>query len=511
MNCRCVVGCAVLQFAASAASAQPLGTAFTYQGRLSDSGQPASGRYDMQFRLWSAGVGGGPIGAVLCADNVAVADGLFTVELDFGAAFAGSQRFLEVAVRPDIGLTCATATGFTLLSPRQELTPAPNALFAQNAAIAASAGSATLLNGQAASFYTNAANLTGNLADARLSANIPRLNAVASSFTGTISAAGYVGDGGALSNLSASSVTGGTLSDARLSSNVALRGSANTFAANNVFMGTVGIGTPAPQDLLHVFGGDAGPTAANANSRVVIEDDGIAYLNFMTPSTSEQGLLFGLGNGSNASGGIIYNNTANALGLQFRTGVNFTRMVIDSAGQVGVGTLTPTGRLTVAGGPGDVVLPTDSIDAGEIEDEPGIAVRIPTSGVTLTQDATVTIASRAITAPRAGYIVAIATFSLNRVTPLIGSSMIMDVGLGPVASDPLAADNSSCTLSIPQDGSTIHIVPYTIQGTFAVPAGSTTITLSAHSFADPAPSAISVHLTLMYFPTGYGTVNVDNP
>jgi len=30
-------------------SATPLGTAFTYQGRLSDGGAPASGIYDLRF------------------------------------------------------------------------------------------------------------------------------------------------------------------------------------------------------------------------------------------------------------------------------------------------------------------------------------------------------------------------------------------------------------------------------------------------------------------------------
>ena len=38
---------------ASAAAAQT--TSFTYQGRLSDAGAPASGTYDMKFRLYDSG------------------------------------------------------------------------------------------------------------------------------------------------------------------------------------------------------------------------------------------------------------------------------------------------------------------------------------------------------------------------------------------------------------------------------------------------------------------------
>jgi len=41
------------------------GTAFTYQGRLNDSGQCANGKFDMQFELYGAASGGSPIGANL--------------------------------------------------------------------------------------------------------------------------------------------------------------------------------------------------------------------------------------------------------------------------------------------------------------------------------------------------------------------------------------------------------------------------------------------------------------
>src|SRR5262245_7806587 len=105
----------------------PQGTSFTYQGHLTDGGSPANGAYDLRLTLYdAAGAGGVTVGPVLVKEDVAVAQGLFTVLLDFGAAFAGSARWLEVAVRPG-----ASAGAFTVLSPRQELTPAPSALFSQ--------------------------------------------------------------------------------------------------------------------------------------------------------------------------------------------------------------------------------------------------------------------------------------------------------------------------------------------------------------------------------------------
>src|SRR6185295_3334540 len=163
----------------------------------------------------------------LCAENVAVANGRFTVQLDFGSQFAGQQRLLEVWVRQDTGLTCVSNTGFTTLSPRQSMTTAPNAAFSLNAASATNATSATnstQLNGQAASFYQNAANLsTGTIPSARLGG----------SYTGVVSMtnAGNVlaGSGSGLTNLDATSISAGTLGAARLPVPMALSGDDGSF------------------------------------------------------------------------------------------------------------------------------------------------------------------------------------------------------------------------------------------------------------------------------------------
>ncbi|MDQ7029822.1 MAG: hypothetical protein Q9O62_08615 [Ardenticatenia bacterium] len=108
------------------AIAAPVGTAFTYQGRLTDGGSPANGAYDFQFKLYDAATGGSQVGSTVTKDDVAVSDGLFTVDLDFGSgAFDGNARWLEIGVRPG-GSTGA----YTTLSPRQALTATPYALFA---------------------------------------------------------------------------------------------------------------------------------------------------------------------------------------------------------------------------------------------------------------------------------------------------------------------------------------------------------------------------------------------
>ena len=113
-----------LQF--STAHAQ--GTAFTYQGRLSNGGNPASGNYDLKFSLFSISTGGSAAAGPETNSPVVVSNGLFTTMLDFGSSvFNGSTYWLEIGVRTNGG------GSFVTLSPRQQLTPAPNAIFAENA------------------------------------------------------------------------------------------------------------------------------------------------------------------------------------------------------------------------------------------------------------------------------------------------------------------------------------------------------------------------------------------
>jgi hypothetical protein len=109
--------------------AGPVGTAFTYQGRLIDANQAADGLYDFQFKLYDSNGGGNKLGQDVNKPEVDVIDGYFTVELDFGSVFDGNNRWLDIGVRPgDQNDPCV----YSVLSPRQKLTPAPYALYAKN-------------------------------------------------------------------------------------------------------------------------------------------------------------------------------------------------------------------------------------------------------------------------------------------------------------------------------------------------------------------------------------------
>src|ERR1035437_3546179 len=117
--------------------AAPLGTAFTYQGQLNSDGNAASGVYDFTFAVWNANSGGAQQGATFATNTLPVTNGYFVATLDFGNVFDGNARWLEIAVRTNGG------AGFTVLSPRQPLTPAPYALYAPTAGAAAVASTAS--------------------------------------------------------------------------------------------------------------------------------------------------------------------------------------------------------------------------------------------------------------------------------------------------------------------------------------------------------------------------------
>jgi hypothetical protein len=118
---------------AGVACAAPMGTAFTYQGRLADTNSPAEGSYDFEFELYDQDTGGNQFGNTVTKDEVDVIDGYFMVLLDFvndANVFDGDARWLEIAIRPGAS---SDANDFATLSPRQELTPTPYAIYAENA------------------------------------------------------------------------------------------------------------------------------------------------------------------------------------------------------------------------------------------------------------------------------------------------------------------------------------------------------------------------------------------
>jgi len=121
---------------ATVATPAPAGVAdapFTYQGQLKVDGVPVTDNCDFEFTLWkneSSTLPTDQVGLTLTFDGgegnsppISVRNGLFTVQLDFGAsALNGDPRWLEVAV------SCPAGVGaYSFLTPRNAITQTPYA------------------------------------------------------------------------------------------------------------------------------------------------------------------------------------------------------------------------------------------------------------------------------------------------------------------------------------------------------------------------------------------------
>jgi len=123
------------------APAALLGTSFSYQGYLQDADGPVDDTCDFRLSLWDDLSAGSQVGSTLELTGETVSDGLFTIDLDFGAIFDGTALWLQVGVK------CSGDPDFTDLTPRQALNPTPYAFYSQQA------GDADTLAGQTSAFF----------------------------------------------------------------------------------------------------------------------------------------------------------------------------------------------------------------------------------------------------------------------------------------------------------------------------------------------------------------------
>jgi hypothetical protein len=188
----------------SPAAAQPVSTAFTYQGTLSNAGSPYVGSFDLRVSLHPDAISAVELNFVDLPNQATDAEGRFTATLDFALTPPpGAHLALYVRTPHDPTDTAP----FTLLTPRQPVTATPFSLYTNFSLFAEDTNNFGSLP---PSSYRDASLLSaGTLPSARLSGTYS--NPVG--FTNPGNA--ISGSGAALTALNAGNITTGTLSPAR--------------------------------------------------------------------------------------------------------------------------------------------------------------------------------------------------------------------------------------------------------------------------------------------------------
>ncbi len=350
---------------------------FTYQGKLTDTVMQ-SAAYDFEFRLCSAGFPFpcSPPLQTIQRQGVSVTNGIFTVVLNFDAAhFNGANRFLDISVRR------TSADPWTPLSPRQQINSAPYSIKSLNAT---SADNSLQLGGVAANQFvqTNDARLSDDRNPLPNSNNyIQNTTSPQSSSNFNISGDGTVG--GTLSGNIVSAATqfniGGTrvlqATDGYLLLGRGISGSANltnataignqsrVFASNTLILGShsdffnpsipntfVGIGLGIPTTQLDIagkmlirsnnFNVPAGGGLRGLLNVVQVGGGGNANFYMQGPNGSK-GINFGVDSPGAADAKLFIS--------QYDGTTYQNRLVIDSGGNIGIGTTAPAQKLDVSG------------------------------------------------------------------------------------------------------------------------------------------------------------------
>jgi len=369
--CLGLIALGALLAAHPARGGMAMGTAFTYQGQLNRDGAPFQGTADLEFTLWDDDAAGTQVGPILSKPGQAVANGLFTVALDFEqGAFNGTARWLEIRARAGGG-------AFETLTPRQPLTPTPYSLVAAGLRlpIAAAADSAT-----PALDITNNGTGSGLVARHASTGNVGTLGGPED---------GVYGESSVDSGVSGESITGCGVSGDSASgigifglsvSNLAVHGeneqTGNYGQLGGPMWGVKGGHSSGTEGYLGgadaaVTGHGNGQNAGWFNGRVEINGD-LAVFNGLVSSDDAtfadaqvvQLTVNSLSGGNATLAEVTVNNDLTGNRAEFTgsviVGDNFTALRADFAGRVGVGgDLNVTGDISKGGGTFKIDHPLD--------------------------------------------------------------------------------------------------------------------------------------------------------
>lgn len=356
-------------------AAVPIGQAVTYQGQLRSAGVPFSGVVAMDFRLFDAASSGMQIGMTI-SQNVTATNGLFSVLLNAAEewgplAFTGEERFLEITVNG------------VILAPRQALTAAP---FAHTAVIALAVEGVdghsldTSDGQQADALFVDASGRVGiGTTSPQDSVHIlgdsPGATSLRIEQSGANSAANLV-----LGTLDDGGSSGSLIFERNSTVSAVIHHEQNlSFRLDGADVmsllpgGTVGIGPgPFSTDADLQVGIDPVTNVVFGGANVQIGSPSAAQLILGRPGGDFLRLLTGaFGNEVNAVGvnGLSLETGPDVGGLQ-------PRLFIATAGNVGIGTTTPSANLDVAG---SLRVDTTTLVVNPATDRVGIGTAAPTT------------------------------------------------------------------------------------------------------------------------------------
>ena len=348
---------------------------FIYGGRLSDSGGTAiPGPVDIRLTFYEESTGGSIIGIPgnpndrIDFGNVALVDGVFDLNLDLNiteleGVFGGSTDVFIHLEYCDQANTCTPYpdNGWVTSLDRQQFTFAPYCLKVPVDPTNlgwTSTGNLIVTNlGNIASQDSSSVSLTGG--------SISGLTSLAVDGAILVKNPAYSGGNTGVEifhNASGSNDFGfgfkrngvnilGLDSDGTTQTTISSQtGDLNLFASGGVGItvedstGKVGIGTTSPDGTLHVHTATAGSVTANTSlDDLVVENSDHAGITILTPNNKTAYYGFGDSDDSHTSS-VYYDHSLDAMYFYVN---NDARMTIESNGEVGIGTTTPSDLLHV--------------------------------------------------------------------------------------------------------------------------------------------------------------------
>lgn len=495
-----------------AALAAPLTPAFTYQGEIFKAGSPVTGTADLRFTLWDSAAGGVQIGALVTRNNVNVSGGVFTTTLDFGAAafVEGEERYLQIELRSPAG-----AGAFTTLTTRQPITATPYAVNALSGAapfLVKPQGSATQVvlapsSGTQVQQYNFSGTFVGGLGINGSGSMLRTQN----------------GSGGSTVLAGTSGDESGFIEQYTDTGAMAILFEAESSAYGQAgYMRLAGTPTGVSGGAIELTNNDFTTTlvatggASSGGSTLSMFDEGVEGLRMFSDTGFPGGSIYTFdGNGSTQWALEPDFSGSGAFMIFGNDGVNGTGSIVMESSSGGSPAIYASGAnsfFAVAGansGDAAVSVANNAISSPEILDEPGLANnRVGSAGAVTVPTSLGSVLSRTITVPAAGYVLVLVDgdVALSH-TSGSGNSyvewVIDDVagGFGSGADDMLHQIPSGAATGTYDFAVSSHAV-------YSVPAaGSYTYHLNMNEVGAGTATLFDAQLTVIYFPTAYGTVN----